>query len=199
MPTLSGVIPNPARTSIWPFAVAPPWLPIAGTINGLAPACFNKPAISRRINAKLAMPRLPAVTATESPGLTRSSSPGFLNSFRTAAATSFRIGLGNCCRTRTSGGMITSDSNCSITFMIHLGRHLMGKATAKLKFWRLPVPCGTWFTSSICPAPLSRRSSCRSDRCRAGSASSPYQSRVAVPAPPSYGCRNTCPWPSRWR
>ena len=36
-PIDSDVIPQPASTSRCPSAVAPPWLPIAGTMNGSAP------------------------------------------------------------------------------------------------------------------------------------------------------------------
>ena len=33
-PTLASVTPRWASTPAWPSAVAPPWLPIAGTMNG---------------------------------------------------------------------------------------------------------------------------------------------------------------------
>ena len=35
--TVCSVTPYEASTSIWPSAVAPPWLPMAGTMNGCAP------------------------------------------------------------------------------------------------------------------------------------------------------------------
>src|SRR4051812_3466928 len=36
-PTLASVTPSPASIATWPSAVAPAWLPIAGTMNGSAP------------------------------------------------------------------------------------------------------------------------------------------------------------------
>ena len=52
--------------------MAPPWLPMAGKTKGFAPSAFRWSTTARTMTAMLAMPRLPAPTATVSPRLTGS-------------------------------------------------------------------------------------------------------------------------------
>ena len=44
------VIPYPATSSLCPSAVAPPWLPIAGTMNGSPPAAFTASTIALMVS-----------------------------------------------------------------------------------------------------------------------------------------------------
>ena len=69
-PTSASVMPYDSTTRRCPSAVPPPWLPIAGTMNGRAPSPLRCSTIARVIAAMSAMPRLPAVTATVWPGWT---------------------------------------------------------------------------------------------------------------------------------
>ena len=71
-PTEASLIPYPASTSTWPSEVPPPWLPIEGTMKGTAPNFLISSTTVLRITGILAIPRLPAVTATSFPGLIRS-------------------------------------------------------------------------------------------------------------------------------
>ena len=50
--TVSSVMPLLASTSIWPAAVAPPWLPMPGITNGSAPASRTAAATSRTAAAR---------------------------------------------------------------------------------------------------------------------------------------------------
>src|SRR5439155_1394593 len=54
-----------------PSTVAPPWLPMAGTMNGRAPASFRTPTSVRTTRARFVMPRLPTPMATVAPGWIR--------------------------------------------------------------------------------------------------------------------------------
>ena len=63
------VTPSSPSISIWPSAVALPWLPIAGITNGSPPSARTSSPIARITRAMLAMPRLPAVIAIRAPGL----------------------------------------------------------------------------------------------------------------------------------
>ncbi len=47
-PTDSSVMPSELSILSWPSAVAPPWLPIAGTTNGSAPRA-RSPSIAPRV------------------------------------------------------------------------------------------------------------------------------------------------------
>jgi|GEM_PF-5037263 len=87
-PIASSVMPYSAMSSIWPSAVAPPWLPMAGTMKGFASSFFSSSMMVLMIRAMLDTPRLPAVIAIRCPGLTRPASPMPANSWRTAPATS---------------------------------------------------------------------------------------------------------------
>ncbi|MFN7015211.1 MAG: hypothetical protein ACK4ON_13175, partial [Bacteroidia bacterium] len=60
-PTLSEVIPRLFKTSICPSGVAPPWLPIAGIINGCPPYFLTSLTIVAIISTIFAIPLLPAV------------------------------------------------------------------------------------------------------------------------------------------
>ena len=68
-PIVSSVIPKLERIIRCPSAVEPPWLPIAGIIKGLHPSSFGKSHTVLIVNAMLATPRLPAVTAIDIPGV----------------------------------------------------------------------------------------------------------------------------------
>ena len=68
----ASVMPYDSSSRRCPSAVPPPWLPMAGTTNGSAPRPSRCSTIARVIAAMLAMPRLPAVTATLCPGRTLS-------------------------------------------------------------------------------------------------------------------------------
>ena len=63
-PTASDVMPNPARTSVWPAAVAPPWEPIAGTMNGSQPAERSSPTMALTAGSRPSTPRLPTASGT---------------------------------------------------------------------------------------------------------------------------------------
>ena len=63
------VMPSSPSISIWPSAVALPWLPMAGITNGSAPSARTSSPMARMTRAMLAMPRLPAVIAMRAPGL----------------------------------------------------------------------------------------------------------------------------------
>ena len=72
---------KPARISRCPSAVAPPWLPIAGTINGRA-ADLTKSAMHLVVSATFATPREPAVMAMRILGLTREANFSSLSRLR---------------------------------------------------------------------------------------------------------------------
>ena len=69
-PIASGVIPYAARTSTCPWAVAPPWLPIAGTMKTDAPASWRRSTTARTTWSIRSIPRLPAATQARAPGAT---------------------------------------------------------------------------------------------------------------------------------
>src|SRR5262249_1046450 len=66
-PADSSVIPKVARISFCPSAVAPPWLPIAGKMNGRAPSDLSFAIAAVTTVAIWSMPRLPTATATDRP------------------------------------------------------------------------------------------------------------------------------------
>src|SRR5215213_6928813 len=103
-PTDSSVTPRLRRISTCPSAVAPPWLPIAGTRKGLAPASFRISTSERRMASIPAIPRLPAVIATSAPGSTRDLISLLANCSRRASPTSPTRGLGKSCLTLTTFG-----------------------------------------------------------------------------------------------
>jgi len=69
-PTVCSVTPSWARTLICPSAVAPPWLPMAGTMKGRAPRSRTSRAMARTSAGRSASPRLPTVSAMLMPGST---------------------------------------------------------------------------------------------------------------------------------
>jgi len=72
-------------------AVALPWLPMAATTNGWAPAWESAWQAPRAASAMRSMPRLPQVTATRAPRSSPAASSG-ASAARTAAATSLIAG-----------------------------------------------------------------------------------------------------------
>ena len=72
-PTVASVTPRCASMPAWPSAVAPPWLPIAGTMNGAKSRCLRWRTAAATTFGMWAMPRLPTATATLAP-LRRSAS-----------------------------------------------------------------------------------------------------------------------------
>ena len=66
-PTSRSVTPYPASTSRWPSAVAPPWLPMAGTITGSAPRARSHRTSVAAISPMRSTPRLPMAKATRLP------------------------------------------------------------------------------------------------------------------------------------
>ena len=85
-PIVAGVIPYPARTASWPSAVAPPWLPMAGTMNTSAPASCSRSTTALTTSSMRSMPRLPAATQARVPGRTVPMTSSIAR--RTAAGTS---------------------------------------------------------------------------------------------------------------
>jgi hypothetical protein len=63
----SSVTPYSVSKIRCPSAVAPAWLPMAGTTNGRAPTSCNTAHAARTTSAMQSMPRLPQVTATGAP------------------------------------------------------------------------------------------------------------------------------------
>jgi len=68
-PIACAVTPYCASTSICPSGVAPPWLPIAGTMKGRAPASTRTFSAACTISLRLVIPRLPTPSAIVIPGL----------------------------------------------------------------------------------------------------------------------------------
>src|SRR4051794_18887154 len=73
-PIASSVMPSSSSMPRCPSAVAPPWLPIAGTTNGSAPRSRRPSMVPRRTSTRPVSPRLPAPTATVMPGDTSKAS-----------------------------------------------------------------------------------------------------------------------------
>src|SRR5918995_4044107 len=103
-PTDSSVTPRLRRISTCPSAVAPPWLPMAGTMKGEAPASFKIWTSERRTLSIPATPRLPAVIATCAPGSIRAFISSFAHCSRSASPTFSTRGLGKSCLTLTAFG-----------------------------------------------------------------------------------------------
>ena len=120
-PTLSGVTPRLASISIWPGAVAPPWLPMAGKTKGSAPAARTSSTTARTMTGRLLMPRLPAPTATRMPGLMRCMGLLPRSAARTVSEISSMRGASKCCSTssKVSGSCagkrspLTCSTRCS--------------------------------------------------------------------------------------
>ena len=81
----------------------PPWLPIAGKMNGLAPSALTCSTAALAITSMFTMPRLPTASATLCPGLIGRARPPSV--CRTAAGMSWSIGPANCCLTRAMRGV----------------------------------------------------------------------------------------------
>ena len=85
-PIVASRMPSDARTSSWPSAVAPPWLPMAGTTNTSAPAARTAVTAARVTSAIRSIPRLPTARQTRWPGRIVPSTVA--NAARTASSTS---------------------------------------------------------------------------------------------------------------
>ena len=70
-PTEASVTPSSAKSAACPAAVPPPWLPIAATTNGSKPSPRTASTAAPAMGPIWAMPRLPAVIATDAPGARR--------------------------------------------------------------------------------------------------------------------------------
>ena len=114
-PQDSSVTPRLSSISTCPSAVAPPWLPIAGTMKGSAPISLRTETSPRRIPSISATPLLPAVSATLMPGLTVLAISSRPSCSRNAASTSSTRGRGNFCLILTTLGKATADSSHSLT------------------------------------------------------------------------------------
>jgi hypothetical protein len=93
-----------------PSAVAPPWLPMVGTINGWSANDFNSSTTARLMRSTLAMPRLPAVTATVCPGFALSCKPRLRIASWTAAGMSPSVGPSSRCFSRNMRGSVIPTS-----------------------------------------------------------------------------------------
>ena len=107
-PMVASVMPYCSSTERCPSAVAPPWLPMAGKTNGRAPCALSQSTVARTMTAMLAMPRLPAPTATVSPRLMGRVAPARV--FLTPPGMSSRRVRGKVCRTRCIVGSVTDPS-----------------------------------------------------------------------------------------
>lgn len=103
-PTNASVTPYDSINRRWPSASPPAWLPMEGTRNGSAPSVFRWATMARTIWARLAMPRLPTVTATVWPGRTLRPRSSLASWACTSAATSSIRGASKVCRTRKIWG-----------------------------------------------------------------------------------------------
>ena len=103
-PTACSVMPRPSNSSSWPWAVAPPWLPMAGTKNGFAPASRSRATSAPKSWGIRSMPRLPAVMAISMPGRTPSMTWVRLSSSARALGRSVISSRSNFCRTGTIRG-----------------------------------------------------------------------------------------------
>ena len=99
-PTDASVIPRWASTDSCPSAVAPPWDPIEGTMNGSTPASRRAATRAATIRSMPAMPRLPTAMAAEALPSRVASTSGRVTAAATAATGSSRTGRGKACRTR---------------------------------------------------------------------------------------------------
>ena len=98
--TTSPPIPYPASTARCPSAVPPPCDPIAGTMNGDAPASRSPSTIAVTTSRSGDTPRLPTATATRAPRRMGSrASPDRMAPRRSATSSA-----GKFCRTRTRRG-----------------------------------------------------------------------------------------------
>src|SRR5215207_897803 len=116
-PTDSSVTPRLRRISTCPSAVAPPWLPIAGTMKGFAPASFRIWTSERKISSIPEIPRLPAVIATSAPASIRALISSLPHCSRRASSTLSTRGLGKSCRTLTTFGKLMVSTPFFRTFL----------------------------------------------------------------------------------
>ncbi len=114
-PTDSAVTPRCSSIARWPSAVAPPWLPIAGTTNGSAPSERSPLIDPRSSSTRRDSPRLPAPTATVMPGRTASASVRVTASCAAASASSTGSGPGTSIATSCSAGTSSAGSNGRVT------------------------------------------------------------------------------------
>ena len=98
IPTVSSVMPRLASSAVCPSAVPPPWLPMAGMMNGRAPRSRRNPPMDARIAGRLAIRRLPAVMPIRLP--VRSGQRSADRERRTSSPGSGEWALENCWRTR---------------------------------------------------------------------------------------------------
>ena len=66
-PIVASLMPKPSSTSICPAGVAPPWLPMAGTMKGSPPDSLTSATSLAAILSMLATPRLPKPRAMRLP------------------------------------------------------------------------------------------------------------------------------------
>ena len=93
------VTPSLSSASLCPDSVAPPWLPMAGTIKGAPPASRTISPVARSSSGRRSIPLLPAVMATSDPAFSLRTSPESLMVDRTAAEISFMDRLLKTCLT----------------------------------------------------------------------------------------------------
>ena len=110
-PTDSSVMPSEWSIFSWPSAVAPPWLPIAGTTNGSAPRSRSPPIAPRVSSTRLLSPRLPAPTATVMPGVTAGPSRSTTAARAVASTSATGVGDGTSSSTSCSVGIVIRGSN----------------------------------------------------------------------------------------
>ena len=111
----SAVMPSLASVASWPSAVAPPWLPIAGTTNGAAPRS-RSPAMAPRSSSTCAVkPRLPAPTATVIPSSTAPASARTTSSRAAPSTSATAGGSGTGSSMRVSRGTVIDGSIGSTT------------------------------------------------------------------------------------
>ena len=108
-------MPSVASIARWPSAVAPPWLPIAGTTNGSAPSSRSPLIVPRSSSTRAVSPRLPAPTATVMPRPTSSRSCRTTWWCVSASTSSTGGGWATPSSTSVSGGTVTAGSNGSVT------------------------------------------------------------------------------------
>ena len=103
-PSAASLMPNPASTSACPSAAPPPWLPMAGTMNGSAAKERMASLTILTTRATGDTPREPTAIAMREPDPT----PWAVSTDRASAASrrskSGTSEASNCCRTRCMRG-----------------------------------------------------------------------------------------------
>ncbi len=93
----------------WPSAVAPPWLPITGTMKGSAPFAFSTVTTVRMTSGMRSMPRLPAPMAMRLPkSASASSASSAVSCAASTAAGSARRSDGTSASTTSCRGNVAS-------------------------------------------------------------------------------------------